>query len=89
MTKPTKSNVRPAKTQISQSFLHADSEDSDQAGRTCHFVGFVMRRLTLLLLAYEKLIKDCLNTTAVRMSMLKLVGYSSKIIMYSKTESKS
>ena len=40
------------------SFLHADSEDSDQtgrmprliwvfAGRTCHFVGFVMRRLTL------------------------------------------
>ena len=41
-----------------QSFLHADSEDSDQtwqmarliwvfAGRTCHFVGFVMRRLIL------------------------------------------
>ena len=40
------------------SFLHADSEDSDQigrmprliwvfAGRTCHFVGFVMRRLSL------------------------------------------
>ena len=39
------------------SFLHADSEDSDQtgrmprlilvfAGRTCHFVGFVMRRLS-------------------------------------------
>ena len=38
------------------SFLHADSEDSDRtgrmlgliwvlAGRTCHFVGFVMRRL--------------------------------------------
>ena len=36
------------------SFLHANSEDSDQtgwmpgliyAGRTCHFVGFVMRRL--------------------------------------------
>ena len=38
------------------SFLHADREDSDQtgrmsrliwvfAGRTCHFVGFVMRRL--------------------------------------------
>ena len=34
------------------SFLHADSEDSDQtrlirvfAGRTCHFVGFVTRRL--------------------------------------------
>ena len=38
------------------SFLHADSEDSDQtgqmprliwvfAGRTCYFVGFVMRRL--------------------------------------------
>ena len=40
------------------SFLHADSEDSDQtgrtprlkvfAGRTCHFVGFVMRQLLLL-----------------------------------------
>ena len=39
------------------SFLHADSEDSDQtggmprliwdlAGYTCHFVGFVMRRLS-------------------------------------------
>ena len=37
-----------------QSFLHADSEDSDRtwrmliwvfAGRTCHFVGFVMLRL--------------------------------------------
>ena len=43
------------------SFLHADNEDSDQtgrmlrlicvfAGRTCHFVGFVMRRLTLPIL---------------------------------------
>ena len=40
------------------SFFHADSEDSDQTGRmprliwvfggcTCHFVGFVMRRLSL------------------------------------------
>ena len=39
------------------SFLHADSEDSDQTGRmprlirvfawrSCHFVGFVMRRLS-------------------------------------------
>ena len=27
------------------SFLHADSEDSDQTGRTGHFVGFVMLRL--------------------------------------------
>ena len=27
------------------SFLHEDSEDSDQTGRTCHFVCFVMRRL--------------------------------------------
>ena len=26
--------------------LHADSEDSDQTGRTCHFVGYVMLRLT-------------------------------------------
>ena len=47
------------------SFLHADSEDSDQtgrmprliwvfAGRTCHFVGFVMRRLNypLVILKY-------------------------------------
>ena len=44
-----------------QSFLHADSEDSDQtgrmpkliwvfAGRTCHFVGFVIRRLNYNLL---------------------------------------
>ena len=49
MTKPTKWHVRPAKTQISlggsesslcaqwvakdPSFLHADSEDSDQTGR--------------------------------------------------------
>ena len=41
------------------SFLHAESEDSDQtgrmprliwvfAGRTCHLVGFVMRRLKYL-----------------------------------------
>ena len=29
------------------SFLHADNEDSDQTGRTCHFVGFVMSRLKL------------------------------------------
>ena len=34
------------------SFLHADSEDSDQtgrifAGRTCDFLGFAMRRLIL------------------------------------------
>ena len=38
------------------SFLHADSEDSDQTGRmprlvfagpTCHFVGFIVRRLNL------------------------------------------
>ena len=26
-------------------FLHADSEDSDQTGRTCRFIGFVVRRL--------------------------------------------
>ena len=56
-TKPTKWHVRRAKTQISLGFLHADSEDSNQigrmprliwvfTGRTCHFVGFVMRRLT-------------------------------------------
>ena len=68
MTKPKKMTLRPAKTQISLGircaqwvaedamFLHADSEDSDQTGRTprliwvfdgrtWHFVGFVMRRL--------------------------------------------
>ena len=72
MTKPTKWHVRWTKTQISPiwsesspcalwvakdpSFLHADSEDSDQTGRiprliwvltgcTCHFVGFVTRWL--------------------------------------------
>ena len=27
-------------------FLHANSEDSDQTGRTGHFVGFDMRRLS-------------------------------------------
>ena len=64
--KTNKMTVRPAKTQPSlirvfscaqwvakdPSFLHADSEDSDQTGlvlvftgRTRHFVGFVMRRL--------------------------------------------
>ena len=31
------------------SFLHADSEDYDQSGRTSHFVGFVMRRLSYIL----------------------------------------
>ena len=48
-------------------FLHADSEDSDQtgqmprligvfAGRTCHFFGFVMRRLIYPLYFYETLV---------------------------------
>ena len=47
------------------SFLHADSEDSDQtgrmprllwvfAGRTCHFVGFVMRRLNFVDINYKQ-----------------------------------
>ena len=54
-----------------QNFLHADSEDSDQtgqiprliwvfAGRTCHFVAFVMRRLISvfsLLYYYHKNLK--------------------------------
>ena len=37
-------------------FLHADSEDSgcDFAGRTCHFVGFVMRRLNYKYILSEK-----------------------------------
>ena len=38
--KTNKMAVRPAKTQISLSFLHANSED-----RFCHFVDFVMMRL--------------------------------------------
>ena len=49
------------------SFLHADSEDSDQtgqmprliwvfAGHTSHFVGFVMRRLT-----FQDWIYNCNN----------------------------
>ena len=47
------------------SFLHTDSEDSDQtgrmprliwvfAGRTCHFVRFVMRRLIYFLSQYSQ-----------------------------------
>ena len=54
---PTKWPLRSAQCVAKDpSFLHVDSEDSDQtgqmprliwifAGRTCHFVGFVMRRL--------------------------------------------
>ena len=59
MTKPTECLVRPLCTQWvakDPSYLHADSEDSDQTGRmsrliwvfggrTDHFVGFVMRWL--------------------------------------------
>ena len=30
------------------SFLQADSEDFDQTGRICHFVGFVMKWLKYL-----------------------------------------
>ena len=48
-------------------FLHADSEDSDQtgrmsrliwvfAGRTCHFVGFVMLRLILRIVCLKILL---------------------------------
>ena len=53
------------------SFLHAASEDSDQtgrmlrlvlvfAGRTCHFVGFVVRRLNYDV-ASESVIKPCIK----------------------------
>ena len=49
------------------SFLHADKEDSDQtgrmprliwvfAGRTCQFVGFVMRRLIYIILKLENIL---------------------------------
>ena len=55
------------------SFLHADSEDSDQtgrmprnfwifAGRTCHFVGFVMRRLSNCILGSNGIPGNCLST---------------------------
>ena len=86
MTKPTKWHVGPAKTQISPggsesslcdqwvatdpTFLHADSEDSDQtgrmprliwvfAGRTCHFVGFVLMRLIWWLPLAEEKVENC------------------------------
>ena len=59
--------VHPAKTQLSlgsefllcaqwvakdPNFLHADSKDSDQPGRACHFVGFIMRRLISLYIVF-------------------------------------
>ena len=51
------------------SFLNVDSEDSDQtgrmprligvfAGRTCHFVGFVTRRLSYVLSLAARLVKN-------------------------------
>ena len=65
------------------SFLHAHSEDSDQigwmprliwvfAGRTCHFVGFVMRRFVYILgytqtsdTFYWKTLPHCLYRSVV------------------------
>ena len=52
------------------SFLHVDSEYSDQtwrmhrliwvfAGRTCHFVGFVVRRLTCFFILVTGVPMDC------------------------------
>ena len=42
--------------------LHADSEDSDQtlvfAGRTCHFVGFVVRRFTFFFFSVLLIIRS-------------------------------
>ena len=61
-----------------QSILHADSEDSDQTGRmprliwvftgrTCHFVGFVMRRLKCKPFSFDSLmimIRYCYSNCA-------------------------
>ena len=35
-------------------FLHADSEDSDQIGRTGHFVGFVIGLFCILKRSHTK-----------------------------------
>ena len=62
------------------SFLHADSEDSDQtgwmprlirvfAGRTCHFVGFVMRWLICFAM---KLTITKTNTDIIELSHAKI-----------------
>ena len=53
MTKPTKWSVHPAKTQVSLGICPTKTDQAGHkprlirvlAGRTCHFVGFVMRRL--------------------------------------------
>ena len=55
-----------------QSFLHADSESLIRlggcvvTGRTCHFVGFVMRRLIYTLL------QEKTDLSALRLVVLKL-----------------
>ena len=68
--KTNRTTLRPAKTQISLGirFLHADSEDSDQtgrmprliwifAGRKCHYVGSVMRRLKWCLFVWTDVLR--------------------------------
>ena len=64
MTKPTKWHVRPAKTQIS---LGTHPVWSVFAGHTCHFVGFVMRRLILLREASQQRKQECENTWRIRL----------------------
>ena len=62
------------------SFLHLGCEDSDQtwrmprliwvfAGRTCHFVGFVMRQLILLISNYC----DCLLHTSSSLVVIMII----------------
>ena len=74
----SESSLSALKIAKDPSFLHADSRESDQigqmprliwvfAGRTCHFVGFVMRRLILFVFI-------CFSTTTVRYTFLKACG---------------
>ena len=70
-------------------FLHADSEDSDItgqmprlirvfAGRTCHFVGFVMRRLKYIYTVLGVYRKGCSTEhyhSVVKKKMLTQTGF--------------
>ena len=78
----SESSLSPQWVAKDPSFLHADSEDSDQTGWmtcvfpgcTCHFVGFVMRQL--------KLFSKQNNET-------KKIGHSAKPLTYIEVHSKS
>ena len=67
------------------SFLHADSEDTDQtgrmprliwvfAGRTCHFVGFVMRRIKYLTPQYLSSLHSC-GASALSLPTMFLISF--------------